>query len=386
MRAILLPLAGLAALAALLLLTPLRDSTLKAARRLAGPGATRASAESAAGSSAASNATPQESRPERKTARLPVAGIVVEPTNFTITVRGAGRAEAERRAEVSTRVGERVSSVPVREGDRVREGQPLVELDRLPYELELKSAEAALAQSELEYDAQLFADDSASAEKRERVKAKTGVTAAEQRVSRAQLDLDGTTVRAPFAGEISRVDAVVGERVAPDKPVATVVDRSRVRIPVDVLETDFARLKAGAGVLATLPALPGRRFVGRIAALSPELDPSRNAGLAYVVLENPERAIAPGMYCDVEITADELPNRLSVPRAAVLERSRRLLVFRAKAGRAEWSYVETGLETADRIEILKGVDPGDTVLVDGHLTLAHGAPIQVEIVDPASGR
>ena len=70
---------------------------------------------------------------------------------------------------------------------------------------------------------------------------------------------------------------------------------------------------------------------------------------------------------------------MAVPRPAVLERSRRLLVFVARGGRAEWSYVETGLESDGEIEITSGVAPGDTILVDGHLTLAHGAPVRVTL-------
>jgi multidrug efflux pump subunit AcrA (membrane-fusion protein) len=85
------------------------------------------------------------------------------------------------------------------------------------------------------------------------------------------------------------------------------------------------------------------------------------------------------MYADVAIEGAQIADRLVVPRRAVLERDRKLLVFRASKGRAEWQYVTTGLESDEAIEITSGLSPGDTVLVGGHLTLAHGAPVTVTI-------
>ena len=82
----------------------------------------------------------------------------------------------------------------------------------------------------------------------------------------------------------------------------------------------------------------------------------------------------------VDIHYRRPPDRVDVyDQRVVLERDEKLLVFRAAGGRAEWQYVETGLESTDLVEITSGVAPGDTVLVEGHLTLAHGAPVKVRV-------
>ena len=78
-------------------------------------------------------------------------------------------------------------------------------------------------------------------------------------------------------------------------------------------------------------------------------------------------------------TVPERRSRLAVPRSALLERDRRLLVFLARGGHARWSYVQTGMESEKLIEITAGIAPGDTVLVGGHLTLAHGAPVRLRL-------
>ena len=320
-----------------------------------------------------------EEKPERKLEPLPVTGVQVEPGPFVLTVRGTGRAEAVRRAELSPRVGERVNRVHVKPGDRVERGQVLVELDAEPFQWALRDAEADLARAELDFDAQLFADTAATEEKKTRVAHRTGLTRAQQDVERARLDIEGTKLRAPFSGYIAEVDVAIGERIRADEPVLTLVDLATLRIPAEVLESRFGALSPGAAVRVQFPALPGETFDGSVASLGPEVDPDRGTGTAYVELENPRGRIRPGMYADVSIEAESFADRLSVPRSAVLERNRRLLVFLAKSGRAEWSYVETGLETDASIELTSGVAPGDTVLTSGHLTLAHGAPVRVKL-------
>lgn len=313
---------------------------------------------------------------------LPVSGVVAQRGPFVLTIRGTGRTEAIRRALLSSRVGERVERVRVRAGDRVERGQTLLELETAPFEWALRDAEADLSRATLDYDAQLFADTAATDQKKLRVAHRTGLTRAQQAVERARLDMEGARLLAPFGGWIAGVEVSEGERVRPDQGLITLVDLSNVRIPAEVLESRFGALQRGARVQVRFPALPGEVFDGTVAALGPEVDPERGTGLAYVELANPEGRVRPGMYAEVAIEAAAHENRLSVPRAAVLERNRRLLVFVARHGRAEWSYVETGMETDDSIELTSGVAHGDTVLTSGHLTLAHGAPVRVSLERP----
>lgn len=321
-------------------------------------------------------ADPQE--PARMVA-LPVKGEVVARGPFRLLVSGSGRVEAVRRASLSPRVGERVTAIGAQPGSAVRHGAPLVRLDARPFEIALREAEAQRARAENEYQVALLGQPDATDETRRLLRHRSGLTAADEAVARAQLDLEGTTIAAPFDGWVARLEANVGERVAPNQVLTEVIDLTRLRIPAEVLEDDFAALELGAPATVRIPALGDARFQGTVDALSPIIDPVRSTGTAYIALENPGSRIRPGMYAEVEIGGTELGERLIVPRSAVLERDRRLLAFRAHKGRAEWSYVEIGLSTEREVEILSGIDPGDTVLVEGHMTLAHGAPIQVAL-------
>jgi HlyD family secretion protein len=231
----------------------------------------------------------------------------------------------------------------------------------------------------VDYERQLFRDESADSTKRLRVAHLTGRTEAELRLARAERELAASEVCAPFAGVIALVDVQTGERTSSGQPLVSLVSLDRIRIPVEVLESDFPRLTAGGKATVRFAALPGERFHGVIEALGPEIDAGTGTGRAYVDLQNPAGRIRPGMYAEALLDAGRYEDRISVPRDALLERDRKLLVFRVKSGRAEWTYVETGLETDGRIELLSGVAAGDSVLVEGHLTLAHGTPVRVTV-------
>ncbi|MCA9751436.1 MAG: efflux RND transporter periplasmic adaptor subunit [Gemmatimonadetes bacterium] len=315
----------------------------------------------------------------KRLAPLPVEGYVVERGDFVEDVRATGRAEADRRAELSCAVGGVVTGVDVAEGDRVRRGQALLTLDPRTFEIARDQARARLARALSDFDLLGLADSTLSAERRRLIEDRNGITEARAALARAEYDLAQCTLRAPFDGEIGDVRVVVGEWADAARPALTLVASRPARLRVEVLEADFGRLHAGAPAVARFPAYPGETFAGTIDALEPELDPERGTGFARVVLPNGDGRVRPGMYADVEIAAVSHADRLAVPREALLERDRRLLVFRATDGRAEWQYVETGLESRTLVEITSGLSPGDTVLVDGHQTLAHAAPVKVRL-------
>ena len=113
------------------------------------------------------------------------------------------------------------------------------------------------------------------------------------------------------------------------------------------------------------------------------VDSTTRAGRALVRVRN-NGVLRPGMYADVRLEATRLPNRILVPAPAVIERDGRPLVFVVKNGRAEWTYINPGRSNGTDTEVLADsasgeipVQPGDTVLVEGHLTLTHDAPVRL---------
>ncbi|MGD8866904.1 MAG: efflux RND transporter periplasmic adaptor subunit [Gemmatimonadales bacterium] len=326
---------------------------------------------------------------------IPVSASPVIRDTFVVTVSAAGQAQAMARTLLTADVEGAVTDVDVAEGDRVRKGQVLARIDPERYAFELEKAQAALERAQAQFaEYTLFdeeiEDEELRAERRRMARARSGLSEAEVTVREAQLNVERATVRAPFAGSIANMAIVPGERVQQRDSIAEVVDLAQVRIEVQALETEVPFLQEGRRARVTLSAFPDTAFLGRVASINPVVDPRTRTARVTVVLSNPDGAVKPGMYARVRIAARLYANRVMVPRSAILERDNRTLVFLfepdsegATQGLAKWTYVTTGLENEDFVEIVPGegttmLEPGQMVLTEGHYTLIHDARVRLE--------
>lgn len=317
---------------------------------------------------------------------IAVEGAEVVHQDLVLSVTAAGQAEAWRRTRLTAEVGGRIGRVPVRESERVAGGALLVAVDPVDYELALREAEARKARVEADYRERVLFDGTLEPELRaERDRAariRSGLDEAELALRRAQLDLERTRVRAPFAGRVASLSVVEGQLVRPGDELMTVVDLDPVRVQVQVLEGELAHLAPGARARVRFSAFPDRDFTGTVETINPLVDEQTRTARVTVLVPNPDGRILPGMYARVEVEAQRIPDRILVPRSAILERDRRTMLFVHEDGRAKWRYVTTGLENEQFVEIREDPDtdmvrPGEVVLTAGHFTLTHDARVRL---------
>ncbi len=220
--------------------------------------------------------------------------------------------------------------------------------------------------------------------KKDDVQAATkGLTQAEVDVKIARLNLEKTRVRAPFAGIVTDVKLSPKERIDPGRELFTLVDISRIKVKAKVLESEVGKVVAGREVDLRFSAFPGRTFKGRIEAVSPVINAEDKTCGVYVAMDNPSEEIKPGMHAEVEFPTEIFTGRLLVPQQAILVRGGRKLVFAVEGDVAKWRYIEVGLENERFAEVLPGKEPGwgvsagDTVIIEGHITLAHDTKVSI---------
>ncbi|OGD20184.1 MAG: hypothetical protein A2W03_13260 [Candidatus Aminicenantes bacterium RBG_16_63_16] len=214
--------------------------------------------------------------------------------------------------------------------------------------------------------------------KREEVRAASkGLTQAEIDVKAGELDLQKTSVKAPFAGIITDISVSPGEHVEAGRQLFTLVNISEIKMIARVLESEVGKMKAGREVDLRFSAYPDKTFKGQVEAISPVVNPEDKTCAVHVVVENQQEEIKPGMHAEVEIAAEVHKDRLLVPQDAVLLRGGRKLVFVVEEGLAKWRYIEVGLENESYAEVLDGVKEGEQVIVEGHFTLAHDARVLI---------
>ena len=318
---------------------------------------------------------------------IPVSGEPATRSALVMAVSAAGQAAAARQTVILAQVAGRVMAVNARENDAVAAGRPLVVIDPAEYELNLAEAQAEQRRAEATYrELTLFDDrieDAAVRTQREAVaRAKSGLDGAAVRVQRAELDLARTRLRAPFGGRVASVQVVPGQWVRAGDELMSVVALDPIKVEVQVLEAEIGALRAGAATRVSFAAFPDTVFTGRVQTINPLVDAETRTARVTVLVSNPAGRILPGMYARVSLDARQYADRVLVPRAAILERDRRTLLFVLEDGFAKWRYVTTGLENATHVEIVDNPDtemvaPGEIILTAGHQTLVHDARVRL---------
>lgn len=317
---------------------------------------------------------------------IAVEGAEVLLDTLVLSVSASGQAEAWRRTLITAEVAGRVDRVPTRESQRVGSGEVLLTLDPVDRQLALEEAEARLAMAEAAFREQILFDADLSEEvRRERERAarlKQGVDQAEIAVKRARLELERTRVRAPFPGRVASLKVVPGQLVSAGTELMTLVDIDPIRLQVQVLEGELTHLAPGGKAEVRFSAFPEEVFLGEIETINPLVEEQTRTAKVTVLVPNPGARLLPGMYARVQLEAQRIPDRILVPRSAILERDRRTMLFVHQDGKAKWRYVTTGLENEDFVEIVANpetemVEPGEVVLTGGHFTLTHDADVRL---------
>ena len=327
----------------------------------------------------------------------PVSGVAAVQDTLWISVTAKGRAEAIRETRITARTSGIVMSVPVRENQTVSSGQLMVRIDTTEYALEVAARFAALQKARADYQTRVIGDDTLEDEevraRRDRLaRAITGLDEAEVAHRRAVLDLEKTSIRAPFGARVADLKVVPGQFVPEGEELLTVVDIDPIKVAVQVLGTEVVYLDEGRAATLDFTAFPDQSFHGRIETINPVIDPETNTARVTVHIDNADGRIKPGMYAEADLEAQQFPDRILVPRTAILETAdRRTHLFVLEDGRAKWRYVTPGLENDRLVELIEGdedwVVPGEIVLVDGHYYLPHDAAVEL-VADPeaAGGR
>ena len=317
--------------------------------------------------------------------------VTVEPArdgDLVLSIIAGGQVRSERESKLNSEVGGTVQRVSVRPGQAVRMGQPLAFLDSTPFALALRQKQIDVDRARLHF-LDLWVPDSLGSsrpgadERRKAFATRSGLDAALVALEMAKLDRERATIVAPFDGIIDRVDAVEGERISAGAPIATVVDMRNLRIEAAVLQHDIPFIKEGGVATVASAASPNVLGRGTIVAVLATVDSASRSGRAYVRL-NGNGVLRPGMTVDVRLEATRLLKQRLVPKAAVIERDGRPLVFVVKNGRAEWVYINRGRDNGVETQVLPDtltneipVKTGDLVITRGHLTLTHQAPVRV---------
>lgn len=171
------------------------------------------------------------------------------------------------------------------------------------------------------------------------------------------------TLRSPYSGYVLEKNVFEGQRVMMGDALYKLADLSEVWVEGEVFERDLPAVRLGQSVTAEFEGLAGEQRTGRITYIYPTVNSETRTARVRVAVTNPGMRLKPGMYATLRMDAASAAPTLGVPRSAVLQTGERTLVFvKMRSGQLQPREVKVGIATGDRIEVMSGLSPGDTVV------------------------
>jgi membrane fusion protein (multidrug efflux system) len=310
-----------------------------------------------------------------------VRTVTVSPQTLTERLSTTGTIRANEEVELVAEVAGKVEAIHFREGTRVARGALLVEIDDTQLLAERDRAAYRLSLAELSEARQrrLLDDGLTSQEQYDFALNELNVLRAELELAEARLMK--TRIRAPLSGVIGLRDVSVGSYLTPQTRIATLQDVDPVKLDFSVPEKYARHLSVGGQIQFQTKGSPSVH-TGTIAAIEPRVDPETRSLTVRARSPNPEGILVPGAFADVEIEVRRIENALAVPSRAVIPELGGKKIFVYADGEAQPRAVETGLRTAELVEVTRGLEPEDRVIVTAIQRLRPGLAVEVEADSP----
>ncbi|HKN59228.1 MAG TPA: efflux RND transporter periplasmic adaptor subunit [Gemmatimonadaceae bacterium] len=326
--------------------------------------------------------------------------ITVGPENIAVATTGSimagptisGTLEPEREAVLRAQVQGSVLQTYADQGQAVSAGTVLARIDATGIQDAYNSARAGvvaarnaadvatrdLARNEKLLAAGAVAERDIEQARRASIAAQAALEDANSRLASAEKQYRSTTVTSPFGGIVSERPVSPGDIVQPGTALFTVVDPSSMRLEASVPAEQLSLIRVGVPVVFTVSGYPGREFVGHIVRVNPTADPTTRQVRIYVSIPNAGRALVGGLFATGRLSS-ATKTGLVVPAAAVDVRGTSPSVMRVKGGKAEKVQVTVGLtdKTSETIEVLAGLQAGDTLLLGAAQGITPGTPVKV---------
>lgn len=325
---------------------------------------------------------PQAGEPNVEVVGVVTAAATIQPLG--VTIEAVGTAHANESVEVTAKASNRVVAIHFNDGDVVRRGQVLVELDGAEARAALAEAQAALADSQSQFNRSrdLFTSQALSVSQLEQIEATLKGDRA--RVAVVQARLDDTIIRASFDGRTGFRRVSVGSLISPGTVITTLDDTSVIKLDFTVPETYLYVLGRGLPVKAATAGLPGREFAGRIANLDSRVDPVTRSITVRAELANKDAVLRPGMFMTVSLQGQAAP-ALLVPEAAIVPEQGRTFVFVVSDGVVERREVRMGKRRPGEVEIVAGLQEQEHVVVEGTQNVRAGSRVREQVQDATPG-
>lgn len=312
---------------------------------------------------------------------IPVEVAEVISGNIEAYYSSTAPLETEEETEVVAKVSGVVKEILIEEGDYVKTDQVLAKLDDERLSLQMEQARAALKKLENEYgrSQELYEKKIISAEDFQ--KAKYDYEYQKSAYDLVKLDLDHTAIRTPIGGVVADRLIKVGNMIMTNQPVYRVTGINPLLAVLYIPERHLGKLHIGQSAHIRVDALNNEKFLGKIKRISPIVDPQTGTLKVTIEIYDKTQRLKPGMFARVDIVYDTHNNTLLVPKDGVITEDKETSVFIVKDSLVFRKYVKTGYVNTSHIEIIEGIQEGDTIVTIGKNSIKDSTRVEFVNID-----
>lgn len=305
-----------------------------------------------------------------------VVTVPVAAKDLTLAISAVGSLLAGESASIHAEIAGQVQKILFEEGQPVKKGDILVQMDTSLIETELQKARAALDVANANFTRDDKLKKSGFVANQQWDTSRAEQQSAQAAVANAEILLQKATIKAPFDGIAGLRSFSPGDYAAAGQELSTIVSIAPLKLEFTAPEKDYASVKAGQKISFSVDSYPGENFTGEIYAVDPRINPENRNFTARATIPNDDGRLRPGMYARITIETATRSNVLMVPEEAVIPSGNDSYVFVAQGGKAAKRKITLGERQAGEVEAVTGLKAGEKVITAGVMKLQDGGAIE----------
>lgn len=311
---------------------------------------------------------------------LNVNGRIIRTEKLTDEIVVTGELLPDEEVNLSFETSGQVVEINFKEGSHVRQGQLLAKVNDRKLQAELKRLESQLklANDRVYRQRTLLQHDAVSQEAYEQVRTELATLQADIDIVKAEIEL--TELRAPFDGVIGLRQISVGAYASPTTIVSKLTRIIPLKVEFAVPEKYVNEVNPGTGLTFTIDGSL-QNYSATVYAKESALDRNTHTLTVRAMYANPNGRLTPGRYASINLKKQEIQDAIAIPSEAIVPEMGKDKVFLYKSGKAQPVDVTVGLRTEDRVQVLRGLNVGDTLITSGTLQLRTGLSVVLDHVD-----
>lgn len=313
---------------------------------------------------------------KRKTGPVPVVVMIAKDTTLDNSIDVTGTIDANERVNLTSETAGNITGIYFKEGTRVQKGQLLVKVYNQDLEAALKQNEyqVVLAKQNEYRNGILLQKEAISKQEYDTSLTSLNTLKAQGDVIKAQISK--TEIRAPFSGTIGLRNVSPGGYLSPGTTIASLVNIDPAKITFSVPERYLSLIRIGSRIDFGIESAT-QKFTAHVYAIEPAIDLNSRTVTVRAEAPNPKGLLTAGGFAKINLTLNQVAKTMMIPTQCVIPDLKSSIVYVYHHGTALAKPVQTDLRTDTRIQVIKGLDPGDSVVVSGIIQMRPNVPLHI---------